>query len=31
VGILLGGESLTPKTLIGMALTAGGIVVLTIA
>jgi bacterial/archaeal transporter family protein len=30
MGLLLGGEPLTPKTAIGMALTVGGIVVLTV-
>jgi transporter family protein len=31
MGLIFGGEPLTPKTLIGMALTVGGIVVLTVA
>jgi len=31
MGLLFGGEPLTAKTLIGMALTVGGIIVLTIA
>jgi transporter family protein len=30
MGLLLGGEALTPKTLLGMALTVGGIVLLTV-
>jgi transporter family protein len=30
MGVILGGEPLTAKTIIGMALTIGGIVVLTI-
>jgi bacterial/archaeal transporter family protein len=30
MAVILGGESLTPKTIIGMLLTIGGIVVLTI-